>query len=63
MPRMSADDLSLAAEWLDSYEDVPGSSGEQAACQRVAEFLRREIDRRILTEKRAAFLARQSRRL
>lgn len=36
-------DLVVAAEWLDNNE---GEAREQESCQRVAEWIRRQIDRR-----------------
>jgi hypothetical protein len=43
MPRVSTDDLNIAAAWLEANE---GDEGEAEACQRVAAFLHAEIDRR-----------------
>lgn len=48
MARVSADDLSLAADWLDAYD---GTAEESAGMYRVAEWLRAEVTRR---EKEAA---------
>lgn len=43
MPRVSTEDLNIAANWLEVNE---GDNGEAEACQRVAAFLQAEIDRR-----------------
>ena len=41
--RVSIDDLSTAAEWLDCNE---GDSGEAESCKRVAKWLAAEVERR-----------------
>lgn len=46
MPRMTEADMLLAAEWLDHYEDDSAENNEADACQRVAAFLRAEVERR-----------------
>lgn len=45
MPRMTTNDMHIAADWLDMYEDAPDGN-EAAGCRRVAAFLRAEADRR-----------------
>ena len=45
MPRVTADDLAFAADWLDSYEAAPDDdNGAKAA--RVVDWLYAEIARR-----------------
>jgi response regulator of citrate/malate metabolism len=43
MGRVSRDDLLLAAEWLDYNE---GADGERETCERVANWLRAEAEKR-----------------
>lgn len=42
--RVTLEDLNTAAEWLEVNN---GIEGEAESCERVAEYLRREINRRM----------------
>jgi hypothetical protein len=55
--RVTADDLALAAAWLEAYDGGPDGTEETDAMFRVAAWLRKEVGRRNRRADEAAILA------